>query len=105
MIEQLFGTQNQMLAAQLQVASLPSLCIFDGQSDPDNDEFDLWLECFDERAKLTNKTKLCQLRLHLSKVAGHALQMFPKEGKSSYMYIHVFTSLKKQFRLVEREEL
>lgn len=47
MIKQLFGTQNQMFAAQLQAASLPLLCNFDGQSDGDNDKFGLKLKCFD----------------------------------------------------------
>ena len=67
MIQQLFETQSQMFAAQMQAASLPPLCTFDGQSDGDDEEFDLWLERFEERAKLakwTDETKLCQLRLH-----------------------------------------
>ena len=76
MIKQLFDTQSLMFTAQMQAASLPPLRTFDGQSDGDDKEFDLWLERFEERAKLakwTDKTKLCQLRLHLSKVAGQAL--------------------------------
>ena len=106
MIKQLFETQSQMFAAQMQAASLPPLRTFDGQGDGDDDEFDLWLERFEERAKLakwTDETKLCQLRLHLSKVAGQALQMLPKEDKSSYT--HAVASLKKRFRSVEIEEL
>lgn len=106
MIKQLFETQSQMFAAQMQAASLPPLCTFDGQSDGDDEEFDLWLERFEERAKLakwTDETKLCQLRLHLSKVAGQALQMLPKEDKSSYA--RAVASLKKRFRSVEIEEL
>ena len=106
MIQQLFETQSQMFAAQMQAASLPPLCTFDGQSDGDDEEFDLWLERFEERAKLakwTDETKLCQLRLHLSKVAGQALEMLPKEDKLSYA--RAVASLKKRFRLVEIEEL
>ena len=106
MIKQLFETQSLMFTAQMQAASLPPLRTFDGQSDGDDEEFDLWLERFEERAKLakwTDETKLCQLRLHLSKVAGQALQMLPKEDKSSYS--RAVTSLKKRFRSVEIEEL
>ena len=106
MIKQLFETQSLMFTAQMQAASLPPLRTFDGQSDGDDEEFDLWLERFEERAKLakwTDETKLCQLRLHLSKVAGQALQMLPKEDKSSYS--RAIASLKKRFRSVEIEEL
>lgn len=106
MIKQLFETQSLMFTAQMQAASFPPLRAFDGQSDGDDEEFDLWLERFEERAKLakwTDETKLCQLRLHLSKVAGQALQMLPKEDKSSYS--RAVASLKKPFRSVEIEEL
>ena len=74
MMKQLFDTQSHMFAAQMQAASLP-LGTFDGQSDGDDDEIDLWLECLDESAKQvkwTDRTKLCQLRQHLPKVVGQA---------------------------------
>jgi hypothetical protein len=100
MIKQLLESQRLMFTAQMQAASLPLLRTFDGQSDGDDEDFDLWLERFEERAKLakwTDETKLCQLRLHLSKVAGQALH------KSSYS--RAVASLKKRFRSVEIEEL
>lgn len=106
MIKQLFETQSQLFAAQMQAASLPPLSTFEGQGDGDDSEFELWLERFEERAKLakwTDETKLCQFRLHLSKVAGQAFQMLPKEDKSSYN--RAVASLKKRFRSVEIEEL
>ena len=46
---------------------------------------------------------MCQLRLHLSKVASQAFQLLPKEEKSSYP--RAVASLKKRFRSVEIEEL
>ena len=66
MIVKLFETQSQLIAAQVQAATLPPLA---GQSDSDELEFELWLERFEERARLakwTQETKLCQLKLHLS---------------------------------------
>ena len=105
MLKRLFETQSQLFAAQMQAASLPPLSMFDGQSEEDN-ELDLWLERFEARANLakwTDETKLCQLQLHLSKVAGQAFQMLPKEEKSTYA--RAVVSLKKRFRSVEIEEL
>ena len=72
----------------------------------DEMEFERWLERFEERSRLakwTEDTKLCQLKLHLSKVADHAFQMLPKDVKSSCE--RVTEALKKRFRLVEIEEL
>ena len=41
MIKQLFETQSLMFTAQMQAASFPPLRAFDGQSDGDDEEFDL----------------------------------------------------------------
>ena len=106
MIAKFFETQSQLLAAQVQAASLPPLLCFDGHSDGDDTEFLLWIERFEERARLskwTEETKLCQLRLHLAKLADQVFQMLPKEDKSSYS--RAVGALKKRFRSVEIEEL
>ena len=52
MIAKLSETQNQLLAAQVQAASLPSLVCFDGQSEGGDADFEQWLEHFEERARL-----------------------------------------------------
>ena len=106
MIAKLFEAQHQLLAAQVQAATLPPLVCFDGHSDGDDTEFLRWLERFEERARLakwTEETKLCQLRLHLTKLAEQVFQMLPKEKKSSYK--EAVDALKKRFRSVEIEEL
>lgn len=106
MIAKFFETQGQLLAAQVQAATLPPLVCFDGHSDGDDTEFLRWLERFEERARLakwTEETKLCQLRLHLTKLAEQVFQMLPKEKKSSYK--EAVDALKKRFRSVEIEEL
>lgn len=106
MIAKFFETQSQLLAAQVQAATLPPLVCFDGHSDDDDTEFLRWLERFEERARLakwTEETKLCQLRLHLTKLAEQVFQMLPKEKKSSYKA--AVDALKKRFRSVEIEEL
>ena len=106
MIVKLFESQSQLLAAQVQAASLPPLSTFEGQPEVDGVEFDQWLERFEERARLarwTEDTKLCQLRAHLSKVAGQVFQMLAKEDKSSYA--RAISVLKSRFRSVEIEEL
>ena len=46
---------------------------------------------------------MCQLRLHLTKLAEQVFQMLPKEDKSSYT--KAIDALKKRFRSVEIEEL
>ena len=100
-----FETQSQLLAAQVQAASLPPLVCFDGQTEGDDTDFLQWLEKFEERARLakwTEETKLCQLRLHLTKLADQVFQMLPKEDKSSYA--QAVGALKKRFRSVEIEE-
>ena len=100
MIVKLFETQSQLLAAQVQAAALPPLRTFDGHSGDDDMEFHRWLERFEERACLsrwTDDTKLCQLRLHLTKVADQAYQMLSSEDKSSYT--KVVGALKKRFPL------
>ena len=106
MIAKFFETQSQLLAAQVQAASLPPLVCFDGSSENDDSEFLQWLERFEERARLekwTEETKLCQLKLHLTKLAHQVFQMLAKEEKSSYSLAVV--ALKKRFRSVEIEEL
>ena len=105
-IARLFETQSQILAAQVQAASLPPLKCFDGNLEGDDAEFERWMERFEERARLakwTEETKLCQLKLHLTKLADQVFQMFPKEDQSSYS--RAVTALKKRFRFVEIEEL
>ena len=90
----------------MQAATLPPLVSFDGQCEGDEMEFERWLEHFEERyrlAKWTEDTKLCQLKLHLSKVADQAFQMLPKDIK--YIYERVIEALKKRFCSVEIEEL
>ena len=77
MIVKQFETQSQLLTVQVQAATLPPLVSFDGQCDSDEMEFERWLERFEERARLakwTEETKLCQLKLYLSKVADQAFQ-------------------------------
>ena len=106
MMAKFFETQNQLLAAQVQAASLPPLACFDGNTDGDDTDFLQWLERFEERARLskwTEETKVCQLRLHLTKLAEQVFQMLPKEDKSSYT--KAVDALKKRFRSVEIEEL
>ena len=106
MMAKFFETQNQLLAAQVQAASLPPLVCFDGHTDEDDTDFLQWMERFEERARLskwTEETKLCQLRLHLTKLAEQVFQMLPKEDKSSYA--KAVDALKKRFRSVEIEEL
>ena len=106
MIVKLFESQSQLLAAQVQAASLPPLATFEGQPEVDGVEFEQWLERFEERARLTRwteDTKLCQLRAHLSKVAGQVFQMLAKDEKSSYA--RAISVLKDRFRSVEIEEL
>ena len=106
MMAKFFETQSQLLAAQVQAASLPPLVCFDGHSEGDDTEFVLWIERFEERAQLakwTEETKLCQLRLHLTKLADQVFQMLPKEDKSSYS--QAVGALKKRFRSVGIEEL
>ena len=106
MIARLFETQSQLLAAQVQAASLPPLKCFDGNLEGDDAEFERWMERFEERARLakwTEETRLCQLKLHLTKLADQVFQMFPKEDQSSYS--RAVTALKKRFRSVEIEEL
>ncbi len=106
MIAKFFETQNQLLAAQVQAASLPPLVCFDGHTEGDDTDFLQWLERFEERARLskwTEETKLCQLRLHLTKLAEQVFQMLSKEDKSSYS--QAVGALKKRFRSVEIEEL
>ena len=106
MMAKFFETQNQLLAAQVQAASLPPLACFDGNTDGDDTDFLQWLERFEERARLskwTEETKVCQLRLHLTKLAEQVFQMLPKEDKSSYT--KAIDALKKRFRSVEIEEL
>ena len=69
-------------------------------------EFERWLKRFKERARLakwTEDTKLCQLKLQLSKVVDQAFQMLPKDVKSSYE--RVIDALKKWFCSVEIGEL
>ena len=103
MIAKFFETQSQLLAAQVQAASLPPLVCFDGSSENDDSEFLQWLERFEERARLakwTEETKLCQLKLHLTKLAQQVFQMLAKEEKSSYSLAVVA-----RFRSVEIEEL
>ena len=95
-----------MLAAQVQAASLPPLICFDGHTEGDDTDFMHWLERFEERARLakwTEETKLCQLRLHLTKLADQVFKMLPKEDKASYA--QAVGALKKHFRYVEIEEL
>lgn len=87
MIVKLFEIQSQLLAVQVQAATLPPLVSFDGQGDGDDMEFDRWLNRFEERAKWTKGTKLCQLWLHLSKIADQVYQMLPKEDKGSYAQV------------------
>ena len=53
MTAKFFETQSQLLAAQVQAASLPPLICFDGHSDGDDTEFLLWIEWFEERAQLS----------------------------------------------------
>ena len=106
MIVKLFEAQSQLIAAQVQAATLPSLVKFDGQCKGDEMEFKRWLECFEEISRLvkwTEGTKLCQLKLHLSKVADQAFQILPKDVKTSYE--RVIEALKKQFCSIETEEL
>ena len=106
MIVKLFETQSQLLAAQMQAATLLPLVSFDGQCDSNEMEFERWLERFKERARLakwTEETKLCQLKLHLSKVVDQTFQMLSKDVKSSYE--RVAEALKKWFQSVEIEEL
>ena len=105
-IVKLFESQSQLIAAQVQAATLPPLASFDGQSGDDDTEFERWLEKFEERAKLakwTPETKLCQLRLHLSKLAEQAYLMLSKDVRSNYD--QVIVALKKRFRSVEIAEL
>ena len=59
MIAKFFEAQDQLLAAQVQAASLPPLVCYDGHSDGDDTEFLLWIERFEERDRL-EETKLCQ---------------------------------------------
>ena len=106
MIVKLFESQSQLLAAQVQAVSLPPLTTFEGQPEVDGVEFEQWLERFEERSRLarwTEDTKLCQLRAHLSKVAGQVFQMLAKDEKSSYA--RAISVLKDRFRSVEIEEL
>jgi hypothetical protein len=107
MIAKFFETQNRLLVAQVQAASLPPLACFDGHTEGDDTDFLQWLERFEERARLSKWTeetkKLCQLRLHLTKLAEQVFQMLPKEDKSSYA--QAVGALKKRFRSVEIEEL
>ena len=74
------------------------LVCFDGHSDEDDTHFLQWLERFEERARLskwTEETKLCQLRLNLTKLAEQVFQLLPKEDKSSYA--KAVDALKKRF--------
>ena len=99
MIAKLFETQSQLIAAQMQVVPLPPLTSFEGRGDGDEVEFEQWIERFEERARLakwTEETKLCQLRLHLSKIAKQAFQLLPKENKSDYK--QAVAALKSRFR-------
>ena len=44
MIAKLFETQSQILAAQVQAATLPPLTSFEGQHDVDDVDFEQWIE-------------------------------------------------------------
>ena len=105
MMVKLFETQSQLIAAQVKDATLLPLAGFNEQSDRDKLEFERWLERFEDRARLakwTEETKLCQLKLHLSKVADQAFQMLFKDVKSSYE--RVVDTLKERFGSVEMKE-
>ena len=57
MMAKFFETPNQLLAAQVQAASLPPLVCFGGNTDGDDTDFLQWLERFKERARLSKWTE------------------------------------------------
>ena len=52
MMAKFFETQNQLLAAQVQAASLPPLTCFDGNTDGDDTDLLQWLERFKESSTI-----------------------------------------------------
>ena len=102
----LLEAQSQALVAQAQAAALPVLPVFDGETQVGEDDFEHWKENFQERAilmKWTDETKLCQLKLHLTKTAAEVFRVLPETDKTSYA--RAMEALQRRFRPIGIEEL
>ena len=96
-----------MQASAVAAQNLPPMPRFTGEDiQSDNDNFDRWIEHFEERAKLagwTEEQRVYQLKVHLEKIALQAFQMLPEGDKTSYTA--AVEALKKRFQPVDIEEL
>ena len=110
-VSRLLEAQTQMMAAQanaMAAQSFPPMPRFTAENiQSDDDNFDRWIEQFEERAKLvvgwTEEQCIYQLKAHLEKTALHAFRMLPEGDKGSYTT--AVEALKKRFHPVDIEEL
>ena len=109
-VSRLLEAQTQMMAAQanaMAAQSFPPMPRFTAENiQSDDDNFDRWIEQFEERAKLagwTEEQRVYQLKAHLEKTALQAFRMLPEGDKGSYTT--AVEALKKQFHPVDIEEL
>ena len=109
-MSRLLEAQTQMMAMQASAVAaqnLPPMPRFTGEDiQSDDDNFDRWIEHFEERAKLAGWTEeqcVYQLKVHLEKTALQAFRMLPDGDKTSYTA--AVEALKKRFQPVDIEEL
>ena len=109
-VSRLLEAQTQMMAAQanaMAAQSFPPMPRFTAENiQSDDDNFDRWIEQFEERAKLagwTEEQRVYQLKAHLEKTALQAFLMLPEGDKGSYTT--AVEALKKRFHPVDIEEL